>query len=118
MKMSDTYTRTNGDRRITRRCSADLKVYLYGGLWLHHGTARDISRGGVFVTTDWPGLTYGTRLDLMFVQKDPKIIRIRRHSAIVIRKSGDGLGLKFCWSPHLGRLGNAGVYPMDMREGK
>lgn len=102
--MSSKYESLQEDRRLARRSDAKLKVYLSGGSWREPGTALDISRRGVFVETTWPGLSYGSKLDLMFVRSDSKVIKVRRYSAIVIRRSANGLGLRFCWSPHLGRI--------------
>ena len=102
--MRDAHLELYGDRRQAKRDRAAVKVYLLGELWSRRGKTRNISRRGVFVETDWQGFFLGTRVDLTFVQKESGVIRLRRYAAVVVRRSDNGLGLQFCWAPHLDRL--------------
>ncbi|MCP3870470.1 MAG: PilZ domain-containing protein [Gammaproteobacteria bacterium] len=104
--MRDAHLNLYGDRRRAKRDSASLKVYLSGELWSHRGTTRDISRRGVFVSTDWEGYALGTRVDLTFVQKKMEVIELRRYSGIVVRQANGGMALQFCWTPHAERIAN------------
>lgn len=104
--MSSIHKRSEQDRRIARRNNAALNVYLSGESKSGRGTTRNISRRGVFVQTNWRGFLLGARVDLTFVLKEPRIIKLRRYAAIVTRRSAGGLGLKFCTAPHLQRLEN------------
>ena len=92
------------DRRSAQRKNTLLKVYLSGERWTSRGTARDVSRNGVFVETDLRGTTLGTLLDLTFVLRKLEFIKLFRYSAVVVRCADGGLGLKFCWAPRLDRL--------------
>ncbi len=102
--MSRTRRPLYSERRKSKRNSAVIKVYLSGGFGRYRGITRDISRRGAFVITDHLGLASGSRFDLMFVQSAPKVVRIRRYTVEVTRRTIGGVGLVFCSSPHLNRL--------------
>ena len=94
--MSRTSEQLEQDRRFARRSSAALSVYLSGESKSGRGTTRDISRRGVFVQTNGRGYFPGARVVLTFVLKECRVIKLRRYSAIVTRRSAGGVGLKFC----------------------
>lgn len=92
------------DRRSAQRKNTTLRVYISGEQWTGRGTARDVSRNGVFVETDLRGTKLGTLIDLTFVLRKLEFIKLFRYSAVVVRNANGGLGLKFCWAPRLDRL--------------
>ena len=102
--VSSIHQQSQQDRRFARRSNAALDVYLSGEAKSGRGITRNISRRGVFVQTNWRGFLLGARVDLTFVLKEPRVIKLRRFRAIVTRRSAGGLGLKFCAAPRLQRL--------------
>ncbi|MCB1830383.1 MAG: PilZ domain-containing protein [Chromatiaceae bacterium] len=91
-------TSPNKDRRIARREAAVLEVYLRDEPLRCRGTTLDISRCGVSVNTKWKNFTVGTLIDLVFVQREGRVINLLRYTAIVVRHYDGGVGLRFCAS--------------------
>ena len=91
-------TSPNKDRRIARRETAAVEVYLRDEPLRCRGTTLDISRCGVSVNTKWKNFTVGTLIDLVFVQREGRVINLLRYTAIVVRHYDGGVGLRFCAS--------------------
>lgn len=86
------------DRRIARREAAALEVYLRDEPLRCRGTTLDISRCGVSVNTKWKNFSVGTLVDLVFIQREGKVVNLLRYTAIVVRHYDGGVGLRFCTS--------------------
>lgn len=91
-------TSPDSDRRIARREAAALEVYLRDEPLRCRGTTLDISRCGVSVNTKWRNFSVGTLIDLVFVQREGRVINLLRYTAIVVRQYDGGVGLRFCTS--------------------
>ncbi|HXK55010.1 MAG: PilZ domain-containing protein [Gammaproteobacteria bacterium] len=86
------------DRRIARREAAALEVYLRDEPLRCRGTTLDISRCGVSVNTKWRNFSVGTLVDVVFIQREGRVINLLRYTAIVVRHYDGGVGLRFCTS--------------------
>jgi hypothetical protein len=86
------------DRRVARREAAKLEVYLRDEPLRCRGITIDISRCGVFVKTKWKNFSVGTLVDLVFVQREARVISLLRYTAIVVRQYDGGVALRFCTS--------------------
>ncbi|MCB1763648.1 MAG: PilZ domain-containing protein [Gammaproteobacteria bacterium] len=84
------------DRRVAKRQVAKLEVYLNNQPVRCRATTLDISRCGVFVQTNRLNFSVGTLVDLVFIQREAKIINLLRYTAIVVRHYPGGVGLRFC----------------------
>lgn len=84
------------DRRVAKRETANLEVYLNNQPLRCRGTTLDISRCGVSVETNWKNFSVGTLVDLVFIQREARVINLLRYTAIVVRQYNGGLGLRFC----------------------
>ncbi len=104
--MRDARLNSFWDRRLAKRNRAALKVYLLDNSVPHRGTTSDISRRGAFVETGLRGFVIGTLIDLAFVQQSQGVISLSRYTAVVVRHTDRGLGVRFCWSSRLERIGN------------
>lgn len=93
MEMSTSLSRIK--RRIVKRHPAEVRVYLSTSEGYKKCRTRNISRGGVFVETDFRGYFGGDSVELVFVQPQGDITRMRRYVARVVHRAFHGLGLKF-----------------------
>jgi hypothetical protein len=84
------------EHRKTQRMPAHIHVLIYQrGLPVAVATVRNISKGGMFVTTDFDGVDINQRLDVEFRlagQEDDG--ESQWVSAIVVRKTEMGLALE------------------------
>jgi len=79
-----------------KRHSASVPVYLSTNEGYKKCTTRNISRGGVFIETEYRGFYGGDTVELVFVQPQANVARIRRYAAKVVHRAFHGLGLRFC----------------------
>ena len=83
-------------RRIVKRHPAEVRVYLSTSEGYKKCRTRNISRGGVFIETDFRGFYGGDSVELVFVQpQGGGIARMRRYAAHVVHRAFHGMGLRF-----------------------
>ena len=85
-------------RRIVKRHPAQVRVYLATSDGYSRCRTRNISRGGVFIETDYRGYLGGDNVQLVFVQPQDDVARIRRYAAVVVHRDYNGMGLRFAKS--------------------
>jgi hypothetical protein len=56
---------------------------------------RDISRGGIFLETDYRGFAPGETIELIFPFERGPVVKLRRYPARVIHQGVYGVGLHF-----------------------
>ncbi|MCP4289942.1 MAG: PilZ domain-containing protein [Gammaproteobacteria bacterium] len=86
------------NRRVAKREAAELEVYLRDEPLRCRGTTLDISRCGVSVNTKRRNFSVGTLVDLVFIQREGRVVNLLRYTAIVARQYDGGIGLRFCTS--------------------
>jgi len=84
------------DRRVASREAASLEVYLGDEPLRCRGTTLDISRCGVSVITNRNNFSIGTLIDLVFIQREGRVVNLLRYTAIVARRKDRVVGLRFC----------------------
>ncbi|MDQ2075315.1 PilZ domain-containing protein [Marinimicrobium sp. ABcell2] len=85
------------EHRKTQRVPAHINVLIYQrGLPVSVATVRNISKGGMFVATDFEGVDINQKLDVEFrlAGQDQEVVDSQWVSAIVVRKSEMGLALE------------------------
>lgn len=96
---------TQKDRRGAPRSEASLSAYLItpSGNQLR-GVAKNLSRSGVFVETQTPEeWLVGETARLVFALRKGNVIRLVRHSVLVVREARHGLGVAFWRLPAMRR---------------
>jgi hypothetical protein len=72
-----------------------VPVYAVTGDGVQACSSRNISRGGVFLESDYLGFVPGESIELVFTFEHGRVIRLRRHRAIVVHQGFAGAGLIF-----------------------
>lgn len=84
------------DRRGSIRLSTDIRVYvLAAGRRACRTQMLDISEGGAFVSWDCDRFPVGPHVVVVFTKADRDVVRTLRKRAVVMRRFGSGIGLKF-----------------------
>jgi hypothetical protein len=82
-------------RRGAPRHLARVRVYAVTGDGVQACSSRNISRGGIFLESDYLGFVPGESIELVFPFEHGQVVRLRRHRAIVVHHGFTGAGLTF-----------------------
>ncbi len=84
------------EHRLSKRITADLDLLVYRrGMPVATGKIRDASRKGLFILTDYTDVQLNQELEIELRIPDCPEQLLRRIRALVVRKTGSGLGVDF-----------------------
>ena len=89
-------SRAPPDRRRSIRFPTDMRVYvLAAGRPACRTQMLDISQHGAFVTWNYDHTPVGPHVVVVFTKAYRSVVRTLRKRAVVMRRFGPGIGLKF-----------------------
>lgn len=86
----------SAERRSSPRAPTVSLVYVLApGRRACRSRMVNVSQGGAFVIWDCDTFPVGPQVSLVFVKRQERVVTTARRRAVVMRRSGTGLGLKF-----------------------
>jgi len=86
---------STSSRRSVPRHRARVRVYVDTPAGRLACRTRNISRGGIFLETDYRGFSPGETVELIFPFERGPVVKLRRYAALVVHQGVYGVGLHF-----------------------